>query len=180
MLDRLPPRSHLPFLARQWDDTVAELSTFLARWNVEPARQGRWAWALGPRRSQPGLEHERRQLAARLVDLTAATAQEVAREAGWDLPDWTRVHLAHHASLGTCMHDPDELRSLYQRVESYRRKAGVQDDEVPNTAEEAIFGQGPENAVLRMTRRVLVDETLPRDAVPVRHRVEPARERNRK
>jgi hypothetical protein len=168
LLDRLPPRSHLPFLARQWDEAVADVSVFLARWDVTPGDHSRWGWALGPRSNQADLEHERRRIAARLVDLTVAAAQEAAHEAGYELPDWARTHLARHAALGTCAHDPERLRSLYDRIGDYRRDAGVKDDKQPRNAEDAIFGKPPEGDVLRMRRRVLVEETLPRDAAVTR------------
>jgi hypothetical protein len=142
---------------------VADLSVFLTRWDVTPGGHSRWGWALGPRSNQADLEHERRRIAARLVDVTVAAVQEAAHDAGYELPGWARTHIARHAALGTCAQDPERLRSLYDRIGDYRRDAGVKDDEQARDAEEAIFGKPPEDDVLRMRRRVLVDETLPRD-----------------
>ncbi|HKC83786.1 MAG TPA: AAA family ATPase, partial [bacterium] len=47
LLAMLPPRSDLPYLARQWDQTVAELGVFLAKWDQVPGGSGPWEWALG-------------------------------------------------------------------------------------------------------------------------------------
>ena len=163
LLDRLPPRSHVPHLARQWDEAVADLSVFLARWDVTPGGHCRWGWALGPHSNRADLEHERRRIAARVVDVTVAAAQEAAHDAGYELPDWARTHLACHAALGTCAHDPAELRSLYARIEDYRHAVGVGTAEHPTTAEGIIFGDAPEDDVLRMRRRFLIEETLPRE-----------------
>jgi hypothetical protein len=168
LLDRLPPRSHVPFLARQWDEAVADLSVFLARWDVTPGGHSRWGWALGPRSNQPDLEHERRQIAARLVDVTVAAAQEAAHEAGYELPDWARTHLARHAAFGTCAHHPAELRSLYARIEDYRQAVGVETTGQPRNAEEVIFGDLPEDDALRMRRRSLIEESLPREGAVAR------------
>ncbi len=165
VLGRLPPRSHLPFLARQWDQTVADLSVFLARWNAAPGGTGRWEWALGPRRDDPDFEHERRRTAMAVVDLTVATAKESFRENGYELPTWASAHLACHAARGVCIHDPCDLRLLYERIAAYRREVGVNDDEGARSIEEAIFGTAPEDPVLRMKRRALVEEALPLDAV---------------
>ena len=60
------------------------------------------------------------------------------------------------------------LRSLYDRIGDYRRDAGVKDDEQARNTEEAIFGDPPEDDVLRMRRRVLVEETLPREDAATR------------
>ncbi len=168
LLDRLPPRSHVPFLARQWDEAVADLSVFLARWDVTPGGHSRWGWALGPRSNQADLEHERRQIAARLVDVTVAAAQEAAHEAGYELPDWARTHLARHAAFGTCAHHPAELRSLYARIEDYRQAVGVETTGQPRNAEEVIFGDLPEDDALRMRRRSLIEESLPREGAVAR------------
>ena len=67
VLKQLPARSHVPFLAGQWNQTVAELSAFLTRWGVTPGGTGRWEWALGPKSDRPGLDQDRRRIAARLV-----------------------------------------------------------------------------------------------------------------
>jgi len=168
ILDRLPQRSPVPYLGRQWDEAVAKLAVFLARWNVIPGGPSRWGWALGPRGDQNGLNEERRQVAERLIDVAVAAAQETALSAGHELPGWARAHLASQAAVGKCVHDPDELRSLYARIGDYRRTAGVKDPEHPKNAEDAIFGPPPEDAVLRMKRRALVDEALPRDATMTR------------
>lgn len=168
ILDRLPQRGHVPYLGRQWDGAVANLAVFLARWNVTPGGDGRWQWALGPRGDQDGLNQERRQVAERLIDVTVAAAQETALSNGYELPRWARAHLASQAAVGKCVHDPDELRSLYERIGAYRRTAGVTSPEHPKNPEDAIFGPPPEDAVLRMKRRALVDEALPRDTTMTR------------
>jgi conjugative relaxase-like TrwC/TraI family protein len=163
VLSRLPPRSYVPFLARQWDQTAAELSVFLARWGVTPGGNGRWEWALGPRSDRPAHDRDRRQTAALVVDLTVATASERMRQDGEELPPWARPHLAHHAARGVCVHEPSDLRTLYQRIETYRRDAAVTEAERPANAEEAIFGPAPDDPVLRARRRALIDEALPRE-----------------
>src|SRR5205807_1328538 len=33
---RLPKRSEVPFLAHRWDEVVADLAIYLARWNITP------------------------------------------------------------------------------------------------------------------------------------------------
>lgn len=154
LLDRLPPRSRLPYLARQWDETVAELSLFLARWEVTPGGVGRWEWALGPRREGSNLDQQRRQMAADLVELTIATAAEAVRTAGGDLPTWTRPHLANQAARGTCGHDPSRLIALYARVEEYRSAAGVVEAEHSESVEEAVLGQTPADSALRIRREI--------------------------
>ncbi|HVA42653.1 MAG TPA: MobF family relaxase [Acidimicrobiales bacterium] len=165
VLVRLPARSDLPYLARQWDSTVADLSVFLARWGVTPGGPGRWEWALGPRSDRPGQDQQRRALASRLADLSVATTTEAVRSAGAELPAWARVHLAHRAARGNCSPDPQDLLALYARIESYRDTAGVSNaEQVPDSAEEAIFGLAPDDPTLRAQRRRLLEEALLRNA----------------
>ncbi len=161
---RLPARSQVPFLARRWDRAVADLSVFLARWEATPGGRGRWGWALDTRRDDPDFERERRRIAIAIIDLTVATAKESFREGGRELPPWARAHLAYHAARGVCTHDPGDLQALYERIAAFRREANV-DDERSKTIEETVFGAVPDDPVLRMKRRALVEETLPRDAV---------------
>ena len=168
VLAQLPTRSHVPFLARRWDEVVAALYVFLARWNVTPGGPGRWEWALGRRRNEVGMEEERRDLAARLIDLTVEMLKEDWRSAGGDLPTWARSHLAHHVALGTCVHDAPQLRQLYTQIEGYRIDAGIDGVDHPSNVAEAIFGKPPDDAALRMRRLALIDEALPRDTALAR------------
>lgn len=163
-LVRLPPRSPLPYLARQWDSTVADLSVFLARWGAKPGGPGRWEWALGPRSDRPGQDQQRRALAGRLAELSVATTAESVRSAGAELPAWARPHLAQRAARGDCSADPADLLALYARIETYRRAAGVGEAEQADSPEEAIFGRQPDDAALRAQRRILVEAALPREA----------------
>lgn len=100
-----------------------------------------------------------------VIDLTVATTDESLRGSGQELPSWARAHLAYHAARGGCAHDPRDLEALYARIARYRSEAGVDDDERSRSIEETIFGTAPDNSVLRMKRRALVDEALPRDLV---------------
>ncbi|MGQ0744934.1 MAG: hypothetical protein ACT4OS_11480 [Acidimicrobiales bacterium] len=159
--DALPPRSHLPFLARRWDETAAALHTFHVKWDLTLGGSGRWEWALGRCSHDPARAQEWREDAALLVDLVVATARESMRSHGVELPAWARPHLAHHAALGVCVHDPHRLAELYQRIEGYRRDAGVAEIEDPSSAAEAILGPAPDDAALRARRRGLADEALP-------------------
>ncbi len=163
LVAQLPHRSHVPFLARQWDDTAGDLAVYLARHNLIPRGPGRWEWALGPRSDQPDHEHERRHVAARLIDLTVATAREQFTQLGVELPDWARAHLAYHAARGTCVHDPRQLTPLYERIDTYRKEAGVEGSDGARTIEEAVFGAQPDERALRMKRRALLEEALPRE-----------------
>jgi len=165
ILDRLPPRSTVPFLARQWDETVADLSVFLARWDATPGGSGSWQWALGGTNNEAHFDRERRRLAVRIIDLTVATARDSFGRQDLQLPAWARAHLAYHAARGACVHEPKNLAALYQRIGAYRNAAGVEDAERGQTIEETIFGPPSEDAALRMQRRSLVEETLPRKAV---------------
>ena len=160
---RFPDRSHVPFLARQWDETAADLAVYLARWNITSGGAGSWEWALGPKSDDVGVERERRQVAARLIDLTVASAREQLARQGVALPDWARAHLAHHAARGICAQDPRQLTSVYQRIDAFRREAGVEDSEGAKSIEEALLGPPPNEAGLRMKRRVLLEETLRRE-----------------
>lgn len=159
---RLPPRSDLPFLARRWDETASALYVFLQRWEITPGGPGRWDWALGPRGDDPERDQERSHVAAGIVELAVATLKEAMRSEAIELPPWARPHLVHHAALGVCVQDPQRLRELYQRIEAYRRDAGIGKVEQPADAAEAILGPPPEDAVVRMRRMALVEETLPR------------------
>lgn len=172
ILARLPARSQLPFLARQWDDTVAKLSVFLARWDAMPGGSGRWDWALGPQRDDGEFQRERHQMAMEVIDLTVATTEESFLQDGSSLPPWARAHLAYHAARGLCAHDPRALAALYERVAAYRRDAGAAEGGPSTSIEETIFGPPQAHPVLRAKRRALVDEVLPR---ATNARREPAR-----
>ncbi len=163
IVDHLPDRSHVPFLARQWDATAADLAVYLARWRVTPGGAGPWEWALGPKSDQGNVECERGQVAARLIDLTVASVTEQLTRHGFALPNWARAHLAYHAARGTCEHDGRQLTALYERIDAFRREAGVEDNDGPTSIEEAILGLPPNDTALRMKRRALLEEALPRD-----------------
>src|SRR5207248_6402820 len=87
------------------------------------------------------------------------------RELGGELPSWARAHLAYHAARGIAAHNPRDLEALYARIAAYRSEAGVEDDAGSRSIEETIFGTAPDDPVLRMKRRALVDEALPRVAL---------------
>ncbi len=159
---RLPPRSDVPFLARRWDAAASALYVFQQRWEITPGGHGRWEWALGPRGNDPESDQERRRVAASVVDLAVATVEESMRSQGTELPSWARPHIAHHAALGVCVHDPQRLRELYRRIEAYRRDARIGEVERPANAAEAILGCAPDDAALRMRRMALVEEAVPR------------------
>ena len=164
LLVKLPRRSDIPYLAHGWDQTVAKLGAYLDRWGVRPGGEAPWEWLLGPRSGHPLQDVERQDLRDRVIDLTAATAAESLRSLGQELPPWSRAHLAHQAAQGRCMHSRRRLFDLYQRIESYRRSAGVTDD-VPSMEpihpEQAIFGGDvPLDRGLRSRRRALLAETL--------------------
>ncbi|HVB92038.1 MAG TPA: AAA family ATPase, partial [Acidimicrobiales bacterium] len=164
VLVRLPPRSQLPFLARQWDETVAHLSVYLTHWNLTPGGPGQWDWALGPRSDDAGRGAlDRRQIAASLLDLTVATTKEEVRAAGGELPSWAAVHLAHHAARGVCVHDPRRLGSLYRRIDAYLLEGGVDVSESPRSVSDAILGPAPDDPHLRARRRLLADEAVSRE-----------------
>src|SRR5205823_3682403 len=105
ILTRLPPRSHLPFLARQWDQVFSASASSWRGWDGTRGGPGRWEWALGPRRDQPNFERERRRVATAVIDLTLATTRELTRHGGGELPTWARAHLARHAARGICVYD---------------------------------------------------------------------------
>jgi conjugative relaxase-like TrwC/TraI family protein len=172
VLSELPPRSHVPYLARRWDTTIADLRVFLARWSATPGGSGHWNWALGPRDGVPDQARDRQRVVARVTDLTAATVAEEMRQVGRALPDWARAHLAYHAARGTCVHDVHKLCAVYERVAAYRVEAHVAADQRSGNIEDVVFGSPPDDPSLRMRRRVLIDEVLPRD---VAARPEPAR-----
>ncbi len=156
----LCPRSHVPFLARQWDETAAGLHAFLERWNVTPGGSERWEWALGTRRQDAVMDAERRRLEFRVVDLVFATIKDAMGTEGVEMPAWARSHLAHHVALGECVHDADRLRELYRRIEGYRADAGIDVVEHSSNVSEAIFGPPPDDAALRMRRLALLNEAM--------------------
>jgi hypothetical protein len=155
----------VPYLARQWDATIADLRVFLARWNATPGGPSRWDWTLGPRGDATEQARDRQRVAARIIDLTVATAAETARQINYELPEWARAHLAYHAARGTCAHDVHELHGIYERIAAYRAEAHLPADQRAANIEEALFGPLPDDPVLRMRRRALVDEALPREPV---------------
>lgn len=162
LLAQLPPRSRVPFLAREWDRTVAYLTVFLTRWDATPGGAGEWEWAVGRPLDDASFEHERHRITMAVIDLTVATAKESFRELGRELPEWAADHLACHAARGTCVHDPHELLRLYERIAAYRSEANI-DDEPSRSLAEKILGPARDDSVLRMKRRALLDAALPRD-----------------
>jgi len=164
VLARLPARSDLPYLARQWDSIVADLSVYLTRWDLTPGGPGQWDWALGPRSDDAGRGAvDRSQIAASLLDLTVATTKEEVRAGGNELPSWAAVHLAHQAARGVCVHDPRRLGSLYRRIDAYRLEAGIEISESPRSVADAILGPAPDDPHLRARRRLLADEAVSRE-----------------
>lgn len=161
VLAKLPPRSHVPHLAHQWDQTVSDLSVFLARWNLKPGGARPWEWAVGTSCPQADLLAERRLVTDRIVALTVASVSEAARAIDYDLPPWASAHLAHNAAQGHCRHDLGQLKSLYDRIDTYRRQGDIGSPDQPCGPAEALLGATPDDPVLRARRRALIEQALP-------------------
>lgn len=105
--------------------------------------------------------------------------ESVRSETG-ELPAWGPVRLAHHVALGTCVHDGQDLRQLYRRIEDYRHNAGTEALECGANVVKAMFRPPPDDRTLRARRLPFISEALPRGEHPQARgtSVEPCRDVN--
>jgi conjugative relaxase-like TrwC/TraI family protein len=167
LVEALPERSEVPFLAKRWDDTVAAIVRYRSRWDTSPGA-GPFGWALGP--CVEGSEPERDEVAQQIVQLTVATAAEGLRPHGWDsLPAWAAQHVSEAAAEGSCRVDPASISALYGRVREYRNSHGLADDDASASLNVVVtvLGPPPPNTGDRAAYRLLSEE-LVRSSAPAR------------
>jgi hypothetical protein len=167
LIEALPDRSEVPFLAKRWDDTVAAIVRYRSRWDTSPGA-GPFSWALGP--CVEASEPERDEVAQQIVQLTVATTAEGLRPHGWDsLPVWATQHVSAAAAEGSCRLAPPSISALYGRVREYRNSHGLADDNASASSNVVVtvLGPPPRNAADRAAYRLLSEE-LVRSTTPPR------------
>jgi hypothetical protein len=140
---RLPERPGVPHLARRWDETVAAIVNYRARWNTAPT-DGPFGWALGTPPGQREAGAHRNEVIDQIVRLVVLTTTEDLRRHGSEqLPAWACRHLAEEAEVGRCSGDPGCQARLYERISDYRRTHGFDDDAGAEEGELPVALLGP-------------------------------------
>lgn len=70
--EHLPPKPDQPHLARQWEQTVADVAVHQARWETKPTATAPWGHLLGPDRDSGPQHAERDRVVTALVELHVA------------------------------------------------------------------------------------------------------------
>jgi len=112
------------FLATAYDDLLAEMAIYRARWEPTPGRGGSWTWALGRPPTDAGAVEERHALADKLERFALRT---IARHLPDDyrLSDTARTVIGRLAATGAIgARDLDELAQAITVYDQSGRNAG--------------------------------------------------------
>ena len=158
LVQHLPARSDLPFLAARWDDTVEAIVRYQAYWRPGPDA-GLLGWAVGAPIQDGLADAERSEVVSGIADLSAATAREDLARHGWDqLPPWAELILEQSTERGACRIDAGHLAALYQRVHAYRQGRGLVDEDGDLGPCLSILGDPPADPAERALHDLLLHE----------------------
>lgn len=156
VIERLPPRRHVPHLANRWDQTLAAILVHRSETDFRPSSDP-FGWALGPRPTDPTLTSRRSSVEKLIAALAVADGREVMQSHGWDdLPPWAEHIIRGQAQRGGLQTSRERLDSLLDEIAAYRSLLGLEDDYTGSLDD--VLGPVPDDPRHRSIRHLLIQE----------------------